>query len=376
MIYLDANSTVPPTPAVIEAVTAVMASGFGNPSSIHSAGIAARFALEEARDAVCSMVGNALPEGVFLNSGGTEGNNAVIRGFSMKCRERPTIVTSVVEHPSVMRPAQLAGFVHTVGVDRNGIIDTAAFISAVRVVEGTVLVSLQWASGETGVIQPVQEIVSAVRAIRENVFIHVDAAQAVGRIPTPIGGIDALTFSGHKLHGSGGTGAFVLRQPEDDRLDTLVAGGGQEDGRRSGTQNVAGAVGMGTAIRERMLAFDEATSHLASMRNAFERLVLEGLDEARVNGAESPRVPNTSNVLFGTVQAEALVGKLDQAGVACSVGSACSSGRPTPSHVLTAMGLTEKEAYSSVRFSFSVLNTMEEAMEAARIVVRIVREMT
>jgi cysteine desulfurase len=375
MIYLDANSTVPPTPAVIQAMNLAMIGGLGNPSSIHAAGAAARLVLEGARDAVCLMLDGVYPEGVFLNSGGTEGNNAIIRGFAMKSADKPTIVTSAVEHPSVLRPAHLVGSVRTVGVNSEGILDRDRLVSAVSEAPGAVIVSIQWASGETGVIQPIHEIVEAVRAVRNDAFIHVDAAQIVGRARTRMGDIDALTFSGHKLHAPGGSGAFVLRNPEDDRLGAYVAGGGQEDGRRSGTQNVVGAVGMATAIMERMSTFDEATTQMEAMRDAFECAILDGLNDVWVNGSAALRVPNTTNIRFGAAQAEALVGRLDQEDVACSVGSACSSGRPTPSHVLTAMGLTEKEAYSSVRFSFSVLNTMEEALEAAQIVVRIVREM-
>ncbi|PVE22834.1 cysteine desulfurase [Microvirga sp. KLBC 81] len=369
MIYLDANATTAASESVVAAVFAAMRGALGNPSSIHAAGADARNAITRARDEVCLLIPGALPEGVIFTSGGTEGNNAVLRGIP-----NVTIVTTNVEHPSVLRPAEAAKEHCSVRVGRDGTVDPQA-VADVLPPSGEVIVSIQWANSETGVIQPISDIIGAVRARRPDTFIHVDAAQAIGRIPIRIDGIDALTFSGHKIHGPQGTGALVLGDPDETRLKALILGGGQEGGRRSGTQNVPGAVGLGVAIREREEAFESASRALKTLRDVFERAVLEVVPGSKVNGGGSPRVPNTSNILFPGIEAMAMVARLDQRDVACSVGAACSSGRPEPSHVLSAMGLSEDEAYSSVRFSFSVMNSVDEALRAADIVAQTAREL-
>ncbi|ANY85428.1 hypothetical protein BB934_45245 (plasmid) [Microvirga ossetica] len=369
MIYLDANATTAASEEVRRAVLAAMQDGFGNPSSVHIRGTNARQTITNARDEVCLLIRGALPEGVTLTSGGTEANNIVLRGIP-----EAIIVTTSVEHPSVLRPAEAAAEHRVVPVLVDGRADPQAIAEALPA-SGDVIVSVQWANSETGVIQPVEDIVTTVRSRRPDVFVHIDAAQAIGRIPVHMDGIDALTFSGHKLHAPQGTGALVLGDPEETRLKAQILGGGQEGGRRSGTQNVPGAVGLGVAFRERAKAFDEATGALRAMRDAFEAAVLSAVPGMRVNGGSSPRVPNTSNILFPGIDAMALVALLDQRDIACSVGAACSSGRPEPSHVLLAMGLSEDDAYSSVRFSFSVMNTMDEALSAADIIAETVGKM-
>jgi len=369
MINLDANATTATTASVQEAVLAAMRGLLGNPSSIHAFGAAARESLERARDEICLLIPGAFPEGIILTSGGTEANNAVLRGI-----EGATVVTTNVEHPSVLRPAERSEAHRIVAVGADGRVDPSVLAGSIPE-DGAVIVSVQWANSETGIIQPIEDVVAAVRRRRPDAFIHVDAAQAIGRIPVSMDGIDALTFSGHKLHAPQGTGAIVLADPDDDRLSPLLLGGGQEGGWRSGTQNVPGAVGLGVALRERAERFAEATGVLRAMRDAFESAVVAAVPGARVNGGASPRVPNTTNILFPGIEGMALVARLDQNGVACSVGSACSSGRPEPSHVLRAMGLSEEEAYSSVRFSFSIMNTMKEVQMAVDIVSETARQM-
>jgi cysteine desulfurase len=185
-----------------------------------------------------------------------------------------------------------------------------------------------------------------------------------------------MTFSGHKLHAPQGIGAMVFRDPNERRVPPLILGGGQERGLRSGTQNVAGAAGLGLAAHLRADGFATTTSHLKEMRDAFEGLLIDLVPNARVNGALAPRVPNTSSIRFPGIEAMVLVARLDARGLACSVGSACSASKPEPSHVLIAMGLSEREAFSSVRFSFSILNSMDEAARAARIIADTVRRMS
>ncbi|QEL21920.1 cysteine desulfurase [Bosea sp. F3-2] len=369
MAYLDANATTVCSPGVAAAVRSVLASGPVNPSSIHGYGARAREALEQARDDVCALIRGAFPEAVIFNSGGTEGNNAVLRGLTAA-----TILTSNVEHPSVSAPASANGKHITVPVDTFGLLDQEALRNLLPL-DGLLVTSIQWANSETGVVQPIHEIIETIRRVRPDAFIHVDAAQAIGRIPIEMSGIDALTCSGHKLHGPPGTGILVFGDPDEDRLSPLILGGGQERRHRSGTQNVAGAAGLGTAFKERAQGFEDAISVMKQMRDTFETAVCEKFQDASAHGARSPRVPNTSNIHFPGVEGIALVGRLDQEGVYCSVGAACSSGRPEPSQVLLAMGCSETEAFQSVRFSFSIMNTIDEALRAAEIVARVAREL-
>lgn len=372
-IDLDANATTRPLDEVIDLVAAVMRGGAANPSSAHWLGAIARSVLEQARDGVASLLPGTLPEAVVFGSGGTEANNAVLAPPGRDAAGR-TLITLAVEHPSVLRPAEAfaraGGTVVLLPVSPDGAADPDALGRAVRRAPGPVLVSVQWANSETGVLQPVGALAAEARRIRPDVFIHSDAAQAVGRVPVdlPTAVVDAVTFSGHKLHGPQGTGALVLRDPDDARLAPLLLGGGQERGLRSGTQNVAGAAGLGLAARRRAAAFGPITRRLAAMRDAFEAELLDRLPAARVNGGGGPRVPNTSSVRFPGIEGLALAARLDAQGLACSVGSACSSARPRPSPVLTAMGLSEAAAFSSLRFSFSILNTPDEAGRAARLV--------
>ena len=378
-IDLDANATTRSLDEVVDLVSDVMRRGPANPSSAHWLGGVACSTLEEARDGVVSLLPGTLPEAVVFLSGGTEANNAVL---APGCRDATgrTLITAAVEHLSVLRPAEAfaraGGTVVLLPVSPDGLADPDAMGRAVRSAPGPILVSVQWANSETGVVQPLEALVGEARRLRPDAFVHSDAAQAVGRVPVamqPVG-VDVVTFSGHKLHGPPGVGAMVLRDPDDGRVSPLLLGGGQERGLRSGTQNVAGAAGLGLAARLRACEFGPITRRLAEMRDAFEAQLLDMLLTPRVNGGGAPRVPNTSSVRFPGVEAMELAARLDAKGLACSVGSACSSAKPEPSRVLTAMGLSEAEAFSSLRFSFSVLNTMDEATRAARLVAETVAE--
>lgn len=342
-----------------------------NPASSHYQGASARAYITKARDRVCELIGGAYPEGVIFTSGGTEGNNTIISGLAAD--PSVTVVTSAVEHSSVRNPATAVRHVE-VRVSADGLLDPGDVAHALPLNGPAPLVAFQWANGETGIIQPVSAIVEAVRLRRPDAFILADAAQAVGRVPVSMDGIDALTCSGHKLHGPGGTGVLVLADPDNRRVRPLILGGGQEFGRRSGTVNVAGAVGLGIAFTERAASLKEAVSSMAYMRDMFEDLLTSSVP-CQVVGSNSPRVANTSNLMFDGLEAMAVAAQLDQRGVLCSVGSACSSGRPEPSHVLMAMGFSEAQAYSCVRFSFSVLNTVDEARGAAELVAEVVQEM-
>lgn len=379
MIYLDANATVQPLNEVVDVVTRIMRLRPVNPSSLHGYGAEARVLLEQARDQICLLFTGAVPEGVIFTSGGTEGNNFAVR--TLDGEKNSTIITSSVEHSSILVPVRhLAGGgrrLVELPVSTDGLIHTENLESEVTKASGSLLVSIQWANSETGVIQPIAEIVRSVRVARPDALVHVDAAQAVGRvkIDLDIVGADVLTFSGHKIHGPQGTGAIIVKDPSDRRIQPLLRGGPQESGLRAGTQNVPGIVGLGVAAKARAEKLDYAIQHMTRARDIFEAHVTSHINGAKVNGVNAPRLANTSNICFSRIEGTALLARLDDRGVMCSQGSACLSGRPEPSHVLTAMGLSEREAYSSLRFSFSMLNSLDEARSAAQIVIDTVRSM-
>ena len=378
-IYLDANATVRPLNSVVEAVADAMRNAWGNPSSEHCSGMDARRVLGRARDAVSRLLIGVDPDNVVLTSGGTESCNSVLTGANGDA----TIVVSSVEHPASSVPAELAARrgakLVVVPVSADGLVDPEAFRRAA--LEATTLklyVSIQWANGETGVIQPVADVARAVYDSRPDAVLHVDAAQAVGRIPTAVPdkrGIMAFSFSGHKLHGPQGTGVLAFSgRTGHIPSEALIVGGGQQRNRRSGTQNVAGAAGLAVALEERATRFKYAVESMRSLRDEFEARLCDLVPHLTVNGGNALRTPNTSNILFRGVDGMSLVSRLDALGIRCSQGSACSSGSPKPSHVLRAMGLDEQDAYSSVRFSFSILNTAEEVERTTRIIGCLVKE--
>ena len=380
-IYLDANATVRPLDSVVEAVTNAMQDSWGNPSSEHRAGIAARHVLGRARNAVSALLVGVDPDDVVLTSGGTESSNAVL----VPAGRDTTVVISAVEHSASLVPAELAARrgakLIVVPVGSNGLADPEAYRrAALQTTTARLYVSVQWANGETGVIQPIADVARAVYESRPDAVLHVDAAQAVGRVPTSVpstGGMMAFSFSGHKLHGPQGTGVLAFSGYRGNiPIVALIVGGGQQRNRRSGTQNVSGAAGLAVALEERATGFKEAAENMRSMRDDFEARIVELVPHATVNGGNAPRVPNTSNIRFRGVDGMSLVARLDTLGIRCSQGSACSSGSPEPSPVLRAMGLNEQDAYSSVRFSFSILNTPEEVERTAQVIGRLVRDNT
>jgi cysteine desulfurase len=377
VIYLDANATVPPLKAVVAAVTDVMRSAAANPASAHAAGATARCLLESARARVAELVPGVEPESIIFLSGGTEANNMVIGSFAQN--ESVTFLAAPVEHSSVIEPLRIRCLdrVSWLGVDSCGRVDPDDARRKAAAAIGPVLLAVQAVNSETGVIQPVSEVVDAVRAVRPDTFIHLDAAQGVGRIRLDrwAAFVDSVSFSGHKIHGPHGTGVLMLRDGEPGDLRPLLLGGGQERGLRSGTPNVPGLTGLGIAAHVRAETFDEANRHMRQLRDSFETAVIDGLDGmVTINGGEALRVSNTSNLRFHSKDGMQLLAHLDAAGVMASQGSACSSGRPEPSRVLRAMGLTERQAFSSLRFSFSVLNSEQDARAAADIVVSVVRK--
>ncbi len=312
---------------------------YGNPSSVHSFGRAARRIVEDARRHVAALV-SARPEDVVFTSGGTEANNLALRGAG-----RARILVSAVEHPSVL---EAADGIETITVDKYGVVDLDALTRMLAEDDAPALVSVMLANNETGVIQPVAP--AAAWAREHGALVHCDAVQAAGRIPLDMAGlgVDLLTLSAHKLGGPKGVGALIVG--DDVTLSPLLRGGGQERGRRAGTENVSGIAGFGAAAAAALSEIEQARD-LAVLRDSLEEGLLRNIPGVRVVGAGIARIPNTSCIALPGVSAETQVMALDLAGFAVSAGSACSSGKVKASHVLQAMGLTEEIAGCAIRVS-------------------------
>ncbi len=369
-IHLDANANAPPTAAVKAAVLHGLETG-ANPSSSHAAGDAARTMLTAARDAVAALCDGLFPEDVVFTSGCTEANNLVVASARAA---GATLITTAVEHPSILRPAEAfeaeGGSVIVVPVGRTGLLDFEKLEAALHSTTGPIFLSVQAANSETGVLQPI-DMIAAMAARRGDVLFHTDAAQAFGKTALRIGGghgPDAVSVSAHKLHGPMGVGALLLREGEA-RVRPLLLGGDQERGLRAGTQPLPLITGFGAACAGRQRNLTADTTRMHNLRDRLETGLCAALPTVLVNGAAAPRLPNTSNLQFPGVDAMALIALLDADGVLASQGSACHSRRPEPSHVLTAMGLQEDQAFASVRFSVSPLNTEAEIDAAISLVV-------
>jgi cysteine desulfurase len=361
--YFDHNATTPPDPLVIEAVARALAEDFGNASSVHHFGQRAKALLDEARSAVAELIG-AEPAEVVFTSGGTEADNLALRGAAEAAESIPNgrrhIVTSSIEHEAVLNTIKALtrrGWTSTLlPVDASGIVTPGALASAMT--RETAIVSVMHANNEIGTIQPIADL-SAI-AHEHGAIFHTDAVQSVAKIPVDVRalGVDLLALSAHKFNGPKGTGALWIRRGM--RLVSTMTGGKHERNRRGGTENVPGIAGMGVAARlaRGKLASDGA--RMAALRDRLERAILEKVPGTLVNGAPSPRVPNTTNISFEGIEAESLLIALDLEGFAVSTGSACSSGTLEPSHVLRAMGLPTHRTQNSIRFSLGAGNTEKQ----------------
>ncbi len=356
-VYLDNNATTPVLPEVLDAMRSYFGERFGNASSIHHHGQETRAAVEHARESVAALIGCRAAEVVFT-SGGTESDNLAIAGLTAGGDH---IVTSSIEHHAVLhacRHLEETGCdVTYLPVDGCGRVDPDDVRRALR--PNTKLISIMMANNETGVLQPVEEI--GTIAAEADVFFHADAVQAAGKVPIDVARIrcDALSISGHKFHAPQGVGALYVRK--STRITPLFYGGRHERSRRAGTENVPGIVGLGKASELAMRGFDRREDQkMSALRDRLEQGILAQVDEAGVNGEGAPRVPNTSNVYFDSIEGEPMVISLDLKGLAVSTGAACSSGALEPSHVLLAMGLLPNRARSSVRFSLGKQNTAED----------------
>jgi len=363
-VYLDNNATTPPLPQVREAMLAVLGAHFGNPSSTHAAGERARDAIHRARNATAALIG-ADPAKLIFTSGGTEANNLVFATMLRRAPARPRVITTQVEHSSILQYCEHlcehGVDVVTLPVNRAGHLTLTDVEAALT--PATALVSVQWVNNETGVIQPIERIGAMCRA--HGVLFHTDAAQAVGKLPIAVATlpVDFLSLTAHKFHGPQGIGALYVHDRRT--LAPMLYGGSQEAALRPGTENVPGIVGLGQAAAQRLTQLEPIQQELCALRDRFEHLVCTMIPGVTVNGDRHQRVCNTTNLLFRGIDGQALLAQLDLVGIRCSQSSACTNQRPEPSYVLRAMGLSEDEAYASVRFSMSECNTLAEVEWAA-----------
>lgn len=358
--YFDHNATTPVAPEVLEAMTPVFLEDFGNASSVHAFGQAARRRLEEARREVARFLG-AEPGEIVFTSGGTEADNLAVLGLVRHDpRPRKHVITSAIEHPAVLEAcAQLEREgveVTRVPPDSRGVVDPDAVRRALR--PETVLVSIMHVNNELGTIQPVAEI--ARLAHEAGAWMHSDGVQAVGKAPVNVRelDVDLYSISAHKIYGPKGVGALYVRQGVP--VGRIQFGGHHERDRRPGTENVPGAVGLAASLALLARDFDREVERLARLRDRLEQRIRARIPEVRINGEGACRCANTSNLCFRGVDGEALLIALDLAGFAVSSGAACSSGASEPSHVLTAIGLSRRDARSSLRISMGRVNTEEQ----------------
>ncbi len=372
-VYLDHAATTPVRPEVLEAMLPYLGGTFGNPSSAHRYGRAARVGLEEARRGVAETLGVQAEE-VYFTSGGTESDNLAVLGAAISARDRgePMLAAvSATEHKAVLAAAHAAahagGGKRLLPVDRAGLLDLDALDRVLA--ERPAVVSVMWVNNETGVIQPIAEI--ARRCQAAGVPFHTDMVQAFGKIETPLAElpIPLATISGHKLGAPKGIGALVLRGGV--RVAPQVHGGGQQHGVRPGTENIAGAVGLGVAVRLAQRERAAEAARIGALRDELARQLAASVPDLQVTAASAPRAPHVLSVRISGADSEALLMHLDLAGVAASSGSACTTGTVEPSHVLTAMGLPREEAVSAIRLSLGRETDAADIARAAEVLPKV-----
>jgi cysteine desulfurase len=369
-IYLDHNATTPVDPAVVEAMLPYFSGEFGNASSIHTPGQRARAAVETAREQVAALI-HARPQEIVFTSGGTESDNHAIFGVVQAHRPAgpsPHIITTSIEHEAVLNTCQViekqGAAVTYLKVNRDGLIDLDDLRRALR--PETALITVMHANNEIGTVQPLAEVGRI--AAEADVYFHTDAVQSAGKILVDVQSLelDLLSLSGHKFYAPKGVGAIFIKG--GTKLRQFLYGGHHQRGHRPGTENVAGIVGLGKAAELARLALEHDAQRIAALRDALEQGLLARIPDSRVNAANAPRTPNTSNIVFPGIEGEALLIALDLKGLACSTGAACSSGAVEPSHVLTAIGLPAAEARATLRFSLGRGTTQAEIVAALEIV--------
>jgi len=360
VVYVDNNATTQVAPEVFEAIRPFLTDEYGNPSSMHTFGGKIAKYIEEARKNVADLLDADDPQEIIFTSCGTESDNTAIMSTLRSYPEKKHIITTKVEHPAVLNVCKyLEGIGYRVtylSVDDQGLLDLNELKSAID--QDTALITIMYANNETGVIFPIEEIAEIAR--QRGVVFHTDAVQTVGKIPFQLTKlpVDLLSLSGHKLHAPKGVGALYIRK--GTRFSPFMIGGHQEQGRRGGTENVSGIVGLGVACQLAKKFIKEENTRVKSLRDKLEKAILAKIPDTKVNGSLTSRLPNTTNIGFEFVEGEAILLMLDEFGIAASSGSACTSGSLTPSHVLRAMGVPFTFVQGSIRFSLSRYNTEED----------------
>src|SRR2546428_3218375 len=375
--YLDNAATTPVRPEVLEAMLPYLGKEtFGNPSSAHRFGRAARAGIEETKRAVATALG-AEPNQVVFTSGGTEADNLAIIGAALAARARGgpfRVAVSATEHKAALAAGHavkhLGGDEIILPVTASGQVDGTALAKALE--HGVAIVSVMWVNNEVGTVQPVADL--ATRCREAGVLFHSDAVQAFGKLPVSIhdSGCTLLTISGHKIGAPKGVGALIVRDRK--AVEAIIHGGGQQFGIRPGTENVPGIVGLGVAARQAAEERQSLAARLTELRDELERRLVAIVPDALINGWQGPRAPHISNVSIPGTDSEALLMHLDLAGIACSSGSACSTGAVEPSHVLTAMGVPRELGVAALRFSFGKDSTLEDVEAVSAALPRIVEK--
>jgi cysteine desulfurase len=354
--YFDNNATTQVAPEVVEAMLPFLRDYWGNPSSTYAFGRQLADHLDEARAKVAALI-NAEPREIVFTSCGTESNNSAIHSALATHPDKRHVLTTAVEHSANIKFCQLLQkqgcAVTFLPVGPDGALDLGLLEQSIR--PETAIVSVMWANNETGVLFPVRDIAALCR--RKGVLFHTDAVQAAGKLQIDVRQVDAdfLSLSAHKLHAPKGIGLLYVKRRA--KYQPYLVGGGQERGRRGGTENVAGIVAFGRAAELAVARLDEENSRIRSLRDKLEAGILSAIPGTARNGAQEPRLPNTANITFEGVEAEGILMLLDQADICASSGSACTTGSLEPSHVLTAMGFDAARARGSIRFSLGIYNT-------------------
>jgi len=360
MIYIDHSATSPVDPEVFKAMEPYFVDSFGNASTLYSLGREARKAMESSRKQVASLIGANLEEIIFT-SGGTESDNIAIKGTVYKLQDKGNhIITSNIEHPAVDETCKYLeknGYEVTyLPAGEEGIVKISDLENAIT--DKTILITIMHANNEIGTIQPIKDIGKVARENR--ILFHTDAVQSVGKIPVDINklNVDMLSLSAHKLYGPKGIGALYIKKGV--KLEPILHGGGHERGIRPGTENVAGVVGLGKACQIAEENLEETSQNVTALRDEIIKKVLSEIEESHLNGHPTKRLPNNINFRFTGIEGESLVLHLDSKGIASSTGSACSSKKLEPSHVLMALGLKEVDAHGSLRLTLGKENKREE----------------
>ena len=382
MIYLDNAASTAVHPEVVKEMMPYFDTQYGNPSSIHQFGRKAKNAIQKARKQVAALIG-AEPDEILFTSGGTESNNTILYGTQKLHEmthvnfklENNHIITSSIEHEAVLEPCkklkEMGLNISYISVDEHGIVDYNDVANSIT--ENTVLVSIMFANNEVGTIQPIKEISEICK--KYQIPLHTDAVQAVGKVPINVKelGVDALSISSHKINGPKGVGALFIKKGLI--ISPEILGGGQENGLRSGTENVASIVGFGKACEITKERLNENISHFQTIHSSMLSKIVKEIPHVKLNGHPEKRIFNNIHLTFFGVNGEDLIIKLDEHGIAASTGSACSVHKQKASHVLKAMGFNHEQITGSLRLSFGYMNTLNEVNETVEVLKKVVSEL-